>query len=224
MTIAVIPSFNEEKNISSVVRKTKKYVNKVIVVDDGSKDKTGKFARRAGAIVLTHRINLGVGATNKTGCEAALKLKADIIITLDGDGQHNPKEIPKMIKKIKEGYDIVFGARIKKRKKMPLLRKLGNRLSSNLQNFLFKSKLSDVQSGYRCFTKSAYKKIRWETSGYNVENEIIINVVKNNLRYCEIPIDTVYNDAYKGISPVDGFKILLFIIKKRITLKKQLAQ
>ena len=98
--IAVIPAYNESKYIGDVVRETRKYVDEVIVVDDASKDNTGEIARRMGAVVLRHCINLHKGATLKTGCEAAIGLGAKIILTLDGDGQHNPDEIPQLLEKL----------------------------------------------------------------------------------------------------------------------------
>lgn len=219
MVIAVIPAHNEEKNIKDVIKKTQKFVNKIIVVNDGSTDCTREIAQKTKAIVLTHKINLGLGGTLKTGCDAALKLKADIIITIDGDGQHNPSEIPQFLKKIRQGYDIVFGARSKNKKAMPLLRKLGNDFSSKFQNLLFNSNLSDIQTGYRAFTAKAYKKIRWEASGYNVASEIAINTQKAKLNYCEIPIDTIYKDAYKGITPIDGIQIFADLLIKRLSFK-----
>ena len=94
---AIIPAYNEEKQINSVINKTKKYVDEVIVVDDGSKDSTGEIAKKSNAIVLRHLVNLGKGAALKTGCDYAVKNKAGIIIAVDADAQHDPKEIPNFL-------------------------------------------------------------------------------------------------------------------------------
>lgn len=218
MTAAVIPAFNEEKNISEVIKRTKKFVDKIIVVNDGSEDATEKKAKMSGAIVLTHKINLGLGASLKTGCDAAIFLGAKTIITLDADGQHDPEEIPYFLKKIDEGFDIVFGARTKNQKKMPLQKRIGNALVSNLHSLLFNINLSDIETGYRAFKSSAYKKIRWKSSGYGVANEIVVNTKKKNLSYCEIPVDTIYRDKYKGVNIREGISILLDLLVKRIEI------
>ena len=99
---AVIPAYNEEKNIANIVKKTKKYVNDVVVVDDGSKDKTKELGEKAGAVVLRHILNLGKGAALKTGCDYAFKRGAEYVIALDADAQHNPYDIPRFIEKLKK--------------------------------------------------------------------------------------------------------------------------
>ena len=107
---AVIPAYNEERDISAIVKKTKKYVEGIVVVDDGSRDKTRHAAEQANAIVLSHAINLGKGAALKTGCDFAVKKGAKFIVALDADAQHNPGNIPRFIEKLKNN-DIVFGYR-----------------------------------------------------------------------------------------------------------------
>ena len=104
---AIIPAYNEEKHINKVVKQTKKYVDNVIVVDDGSKDKTKAAASKAKAIVLRHLVNLGKGASLKTGCDYAVKNNADIMIVIDADAQHDPDEIPKFLETIKN-CDVVL--------------------------------------------------------------------------------------------------------------------
>ena len=114
---AVIPAYNEEKNIGSIIKETKRHINKIIVVDDGSKDNTSKAAKESNVPVLRHIVNLGKGAALKTGCDFVIKNNAKIIIVLDADAQHDPKEIPKFLENIKNN-DIVFGYR-KLNKNMP---------------------------------------------------------------------------------------------------------
>lgn len=212
--IAVIPTHNEEEHIKKVVRDTKKYVNKVIVVDDASTDKTGNLAKKEGAIVLRHEINLQKGAALRTGCDAAIMFNADSIITLDGDGQHNPHEIPKLIEKLKK-YNLVIGSR-KFNKNMPLTAKIGNFFLSKLSQILFRNKIKDSQTGYRAFNTKIYPKILWESSGYGIETEMIKNINKHNLSHTEVDIQTIYNDDYKGTTPLDGIKIALNMLQWRI--------
>jgi len=217
-TIIVIPAYNEELRVGHVVSLCKKYAENVIVVDDGSKDKTYLEAEKNGAIAVRHRVNLGKGAALKTGCDLAILKGADKIIALDADGQHDPGEIPDFISKLKYN-DIVFSKRTK-RWKMPLVAKIGNDFFSFLSNLLFGIKLRDVQSGYRAFTKDCYKKIRWDLSGYSVENEIIAKVGVKKLKYAEIPIKTIYNDNYKGTTVIDGITILIDMLMLKVMSRK----
>jgi glycosyltransferase involved in cell wall biosynthesis len=207
---AVIPAYNEEKQISGVVKKTKKYVNNVVVVDDGSKDKTKDTAKKSKAIVLRHLVNLGKGATLKTGCDYALKNNADIVIAIDADAQHNPNEIPKFLKNLKK-YDVVIAYR-KLNKNMPFILKFGNLFINKTINFLYGIKIKDSQCGYRAFTAKAYKKLRWKASDYSMESEMIAKIGKYKLSYKEIPIETIYSDKYKGTTILDGIKIIFNLL------------
>ena len=153
-TYAVIAAKNEAKHISAVVKDTKKYVNKVIVVDDGSSDNTSEKAKEAGAIVLQHLVNLGKGAATKTGCEYAISKGAETIVFLDADGQHEPKDIIKFKEKLKE-KDIVFGIR-KRNKHMPAVLKLGNWFLNKAANSLYGIDVPDTQCGFRTFKTKIY--------------------------------------------------------------------
>ncbi len=206
--VAVIPAYNEEKTVGSVVRKTKKYVDKVIVVDDFSKDNTSKVAEKAGAVVLRHPVNLGLGSSLKTGCEAALRLKGDVIVTLDSDGQHDPREIPKLVGALKDSHlDIVFGRRPYD-EKMPVVKKIGNWGIDTTSRVLFGIDVKDTQSGFRVFTSKAYKKIRWESQKYAVSSEIVMNAGRKKLKYGNIFVKTIYLDEFKGTTILSGAKIM----------------
>ena len=206
-TWAVIPAHNEEKNIAKVVQKSMKFVEKVIVVDDGSADNTSDLAEKEGAIVLKHIVNMGKGAALKTGCDFAVRKEVDYIIVLDADAQHNPGDIPRFKEKLRK-YDIVFGYR-KLSGKMPALLRFGNRFISQATKFLYGISLYDTQSGYRAFSRNAYKKIRWNSSDYSMESEMVARVGKQKLKYVQIPIETIYTDKYKGTTILDGMKIVL---------------
>lgn len=204
---AVIPAYNEEKSIGRIVKRTKKYVDNVAVVDDGSKDKTKEIAERAGAVVLRHVVNLGKGATLKTGCDYAAKKNAEFIVVLDADAQHDPDDIPRFIEKLKK-CDIVFGYR-KLSSKMPFVLRFGNWFISRTVRFLYKIDLIDTQSGFRAFSRKAYNKIRWNASDYSMESEMISRAGKQRLKYVQIPISTIYSDRYKGTTIIDGIKIVM---------------
>ena len=206
-TWAVIPAYNEEKNIAKIIKKAKKYVDGIIVVDDGSKDKTKEAAEKANAVVLKHIVNLGKGAALKTGCDYAVKNGAELIVALDADAQHNPDYIPRFIEKLKK-YDIVFSYR-KASKKMPFVLRFGNWFISRVARFLYGISLNDTQCGFRAFSKEAYKKVRWSVSDYSMESEMISKAGKQRLKYVQIPIQTIYSDKYKGTTIIDGIKIVL---------------
>ena len=204
---AVIPAYNEENNITSIVKKTKKHAGNVVVVGDGSKDKTKELGEKAGAVVLRHILNLGKGAALKTGCDYAFKRGAKYVIALDADAQHNPYDIPRFIEKLKK-YDIVFSYR-KASSKMPSVLRFGNWFISNVVKALYGIGLNDTQCGFRAFSKEAYKKIRWNASDYSMESEMISRAGKQSLKYVQIPIQTIYSDRYKGTTIIDGIKIVL---------------
>ena len=211
---AVIPAHNEEKHIGDVVRQAKKYADSIVVVDDGSKDRTAEEAKKSGAIVLKHVVNLGKGAALKTGCDYAIKNKADIIVAIDADAQHNPKEIPKFIGAVKM-HDVAIGYR-KLNMSMPFILRFGNWFINKTIRFLYGVKIKDSQCGYRAFTSEAYKKLRWKASDYSMESEMIAKIGKHRLSYAEVPIETIYSDKYKGTTILDGIKIVFNLLLWRL--------
>lgn len=213
----IIPVYNEEKNIGQVIQEVKKHTNRIIVVDDGSQDKTYYKAKESAddGIILKHKINIGKGAALKTGCEAAIKSGAKIIVVMDGDGQHNPDDIPRLVAKLKdENLDVVFSFR-ESAKNVPIVRSLGNKIITKMANFLSNLDLKDILSGFKAFTDESYKKIVWQSQDYSVETEMAINVGKYRLKYAQIPIKTIYKDNYKGMNILNGIKTIFKLLKIR---------
>lgn len=211
----VIPAYNESKYLHHIIAQASQFVDYVIVVDDGSTDDTYTIARSYGqkVIALHHQINLGKGAALKTGCEAAGRLKADVIVCMDADNQHNPAIIPQFVQKLKtEPVDIVFGMRQFNRH-MPFTMLFGNYFLSQVINTLFHMMIHDTQSGFRAFTTAAYRQLQWESRGYEAETEMIVRASEQHLRYQEIDIDTIYYDQYKGTTALDGVRIFLYILR-----------
>lgn len=206
----VIPAHNEEKHIGGIVRQIKKYVDNVVVVDDGSKDRTKAIAKKSKAVVLRHIVNLGKGVAVKTGCDYAVKHNADFLIIIDADAQHDPGEIPKFLGSIKK-QDVVLAYR-KINRNMPLVLRFGNWFINKTIRFLYGVKIRDSQCGYRAFTADAYKKLRWKASDYSMESEMIAKIGKYNLSYAEVPIETIYSDKYKGTTILDGIKIVFNLL------------
>ena len=222
-TIAIIPGYNVEKTVENVVKETKKYVDEIFYVDDGSSDKSAKIAEKSGAKVFNLYFNRGKGFALRTGIYSALENKADVIITLDSDGQHYPKDIPRFLEKIKE-YDIVIGSRYAGRFYTFPRNVIGNfglNFMTNLFSYgpqgLFRHKwLGDTQSGYRAFRADALRKIKLKAKRYEIEGEMILEIAINNLKVKEIPIVT--KAKIKGVTIWDGINNAKFLFKKRFKL------
>lgn len=211
-TVAIIPAFNEEKTLGSVIEKLKKEVEQIIVIDDGSKDRTCQIAKDQGASVYRHLINRGLGGALGTGIKAALFNDADIIITLDADGQHDPAEIQALIKPIVAGEsDIVIGSRFLTRQPMPFSRRLGNKFFNFIMFMIFGIKTTDSQSGMRAFSKEAASKIELCTNGMEVSSEILNEAKKKRLKTKEVPIKAIYTNysLSKGQNPILGIKTFI---------------
>lgn len=159
--VAVIPAHNEAKTIGKVITEVKKCVPDIVVIDDGSKDSTREKALQAGAAVVTHPLNRGVGAALRTGYRIALQKHADYIIQIDGDFQHDPRYIPSMVEKIENGYDIVIGSRFlnPSHKNYNITRRSGIKFFTVVANYLGSLRVTDVTSGFRCFSAHALKQL-----------------------------------------------------------------
>jgi glycosyltransferase involved in cell wall biosynthesis len=212
MNYIIIAAYNEGPRIAKVVRQTKKY-GKVIVVDDGSKDTTAKEAKKAGALVATHIINMGKGAAMRTGAELAIKKGAKNLVFIDGDGQHDASEIPMFLKEL-ENVDIVLGAR-RFNKNMPLVRKFGKWLTKFITQVLYGITIDDCLNGFRAMKATTYPKVKWLANNYQVEVEMISWVGKEKLKYKEVITKTIYHDAHKGVNPMHGFGIIWNLIMWR---------
>jgi glycosyltransferase involved in cell wall biosynthesis len=212
---AVLPAHNEEGRVGQIVREAGKYVHRVIVVDDGSRDDTANEAAAAGAKVIRHATNLGVGAATITGNEYATKKGFDVIVNLDSDGQHSAKSIPEGIELLRERkLDFVFGSRfLNESKSFPLILKFGNLFLTRMNKLMFGTYISDTQSGFRIFTRKAWLKLDLKSSGYPICSEIAKEVGRKRLKYMEIPVDTIYLDRFKGTTVFDGIEVFLNMIR-----------
>jgi glycosyltransferase involved in cell wall biosynthesis len=196
--ICCIPAFNEGKTIFTLINKIKKFVDVVIVCDDGSQDDTIKLAKKAGAVVLTHKSNHGKGKALKTLFDYGKNTKADLMITIDGDGQFLPEEIPKIIKPIiAEEADIVNGYRFDDESEMPKYRKIGNKVLDKVTNLASDLPFNDTQSGFRAYSKKAIEVIEFKTNGFGVDSEILVNASTKDLKIVEEKITVIYNTGYK---------------------------
>lgn len=217
MKIAIVsPFYNEERYLRSFLEDISKSPYPIYLVDDGSTDSSlaiaKRFKRKSKRITLLfHRVNLGKGAALKTGCEAAFSDGIEAVIMMDSDTQHSVNDLPKFVKALKQGKKVVLGVR-SFGDKFPTERLLGNKFASFLINIFFGAKFKDPLSGYRAFTKDVYKKIMWESRGYEVETEMMIRLAKERIPFEEIEINTLYFDKIKGVSIIEALSILSKII------------
>lgn len=186
-----IPAYNEEKTIAKVAIQAQKYADKVVVCDDGSADMTGEIAERLGAEVIRHERNLGYGAAVQSLFRRAKELDADVLVTLDADGQHNPREIPNVVKPIVDGTaDAVIGSRfIDKRLAytIPWYRRAGVKFITKLANTTSKHGVKDAQSGFRAYNRKSLATLNMFDNGMGASVEILISAKKNGLRIREVP-------------------------------------
>lgn len=211
----IVPVFNEEKRAVDTIRKI--LINSksnVIAIDDGSTDKSFQllkkyFLKNKRVKLVKHRVNQGKGAAMKTGAEMAWKSEGEAVIFIDSDGQHNPKYLPIFEKKLTK-HDYVFGYR-KIGRKMPMIRKWGNIVAIKIVGFLFNIKRKDLLCGYMAMTKAGYNNVYWKSDRYGVETEIATKLGKKRLEFCEVKVNTLYLDKYKGVTIIDALKILLHI-------------
>jgi glycosyltransferase involved in cell wall biosynthesis len=200
--IAGIPAYNEEKTIAEVVLKAGCHVGKVLVCDDGSKDMTQIIARKNGAHVMEHKKNMGYGATMQTLFIKARELGADVLVVFDGDGQHDPHEIPELVKPVLEGRaDIVIGSRFMKgvRINVPLYRRIGILFITLLAKIFSGYPISDAQSGFRAFNRKALEELKITELGWGSSVEVFFRAHDVGLRIVEVPVDCDYKDYPKAL-------------------------
>ena len=198
LKIACIPAFNEESSIGDVIARTKKFVDKVIVCDDGSEDATSRKAKYAGAIVIRHEQNLGKGAALKTLFKHAKEINADVMVTIDGDGQFLPDEMGLLIKPIlEEGSDVVIGYRFSNDVEMPSYRKAGNKILDKITNMASELPFRDTQSGFRAYSKKAIQSINFTTDGFGADSEILVVASQKGLKISEVKVSVIYDTGGK---------------------------
>ncbi len=221
--VAVIPAYNAAKTIGQVVRRSKKFVDKVIVVDDGSADETAKVAKSAGATVVRLDKNSGKAGAIRRGVAEALKKKVDTLVLLDADLQHLPEEIPRLVRPVASGKcDICIGSRfLGDHKAMPIHRRLTNRMTTLATNAFTSHQLTDVQCGFRALGKRAVSVLDFEGDRYTIETNMVLEARDKGLRICEVPIKTVYEDSVSYIRSGRHTLALAKLFARRLLKKKR---
>jgi glycosyltransferase involved in cell wall biosynthesis len=213
----LLPAYNEEENIQVVIREAKKYLPKakIVVIDDGSTDRTYELAKKEKVTVIKHEVNKGKGEAIKTGFKHFLKIPVNFIVIADTDRQYLLEDAPKLLEPLKNREaDFVMGYR--DFRKVPFRHKLGNFVWKTLFNFLFGTNLKDTNCGYVALTKEVMKKVKVH-GGYIIENAFLSECLKNNFKIAQVPVKVVYREKsgiLRGIRMVVG--ILIFITKEGI--------
>lgn len=212
--VVALPAYNETTVLQEVIEEIRLAgYEHIVIVDDGSKDDTYEVAKQAGVIALRHRLNRGKGAATKTAIEAAKLLGADIIVTMDSDGQHNPNDISRLVQPILEKeVDVVLGTRLINPAGMPWHKILANWIGNTITWYLYGLWVTDSQSGFRAYSKKATELINTRSDRYDYESEVIREIYLHKLRYIEMPIDVRYTTYSMGKverqSFVNGIKTL----------------
>lgn len=226
--IILVPAYNEEKVLNTVLKDLKKIKLKnikkeIVVINDGSTDRTEEIAKKNKVTFLSHPINRGLGGALGTGLEYARNRKADIAVTFDADGQHNHMDISRLIKPIlKEEADFVVGSRLIKNSKMPFDRKIIN-FAANIINYLLWSVwITDSQSGLRALSKKAIGKIQIRMNNMEVASEFFKEIKKNDLIVKEVPIKAIYTSysKAKGQKNTNAMNILVKLLLYRFAVQK----
>ena len=219
LVVAAIPAFNEERTIAKLVLEAQKHVDVVLVCDDGSTDSTAEIAERMGADVIRHDRNLGYGAAIKTLFITARELNADVLVTLDGDGQHDPSEIPSLVEPVLENKaDIILGSRFLDSKKngIPRYRSWGIKLISKLTGAASNHNFNDAQCGFRVYGRKALNCLNLVENGMGSSVEILMKAKKQGLTVAEVPAKCQYKELEKTSTqnPIEhGTSVLMSIFR-----------
>ncbi|HEV2995148.1 MAG TPA: glycosyltransferase family 2 protein [Chthoniobacterales bacterium] len=200
---AVIPAYHEEKHIGEVVLRTRAHLDHVLVVDDGSMDKTAEHARVAGAEVIVHPQNRGKGESIKTGLRRWLDRQFDFVIVLDADGQHPPEEIDRFLRlAASDSAALLIGNRMNDVARMPRLRRMVNRYMSKKISRVCGQEIPDTQCGFRMLHRQLIQEVLGGTARFDYETEMLFIASRKNFRIESVPISTVYSDEVSSIHPV----------------------
>jgi glycosyltransferase involved in cell wall biosynthesis len=216
--VACIPAFNEESKIAKVIVRAQRHVDRVVVVDDGSEDETALIAEKLGAQVIRHDRNLGYGGAMRTCFKAARELEADVMVTVDGDGQHDPDDIPRLVEPIRQGKaDVVIGSRMLNRSPngTPPYRNVGINLITKLSGLRSSAKVTDAQSGMRAYGPKAIASINPSELGMGASTEILGHMNLLGLNVQEIPVSVTYSgrDTSTHHPVFHGLDVLASMVK-----------
>lgn len=219
-TIALLPAYNLESSIGDIVRQTKKFTDVVIVVSDGSRDKTNLRASEAGALCPPHTPNRGKGYAIIKGIEFSKQFCPGCVVFMDSDGQHLPEEIPVVVSPIINGVaDMVVGSRMKGELKTSTINKIGNFLLKIISFSVTGRWFTDTESGFRAFRADKLYELQLTSISYEIESELLLRSLHQRFRIVEVPITVP--KAVPGVTVMDGVKMGIYKMKLGIKLMLQ---
>lgn len=215
--VCLIPSFNEEKTIGWLVKDARALGFDVLVIDDGSRDRTSRLAHENGAEVIINEHNLGKGASLRKAFGILKARDYDAVIIMDGDGQHLPSDIAQFVERYREQKPgIIVGDRMQKAKGMPLVRWLTNHFMSFIVSVMCRQRVPDSQCGFRLIDMKALRSLDLYTENFEIESEMLLEASRKGFRIASVPITTVYEGQYSAIHPVkDTIRFFKFVFRKR---------
>ena len=220
-----IPAYNEEKNIAKIIVDLKKVADQILVCNDGSTDSTAEIAESLGAIVIKHPKNLGYGSAIKSIFLRAREINADMLVTIDADGQHKIEDVKKVTKPIVDGQaDISIGSRfLEEGDNAPKYRKLGINIITKVTNSSLSEKITDAQSGFRAYNNKVLQSLTPSDSGMGISTEILIKSSNLGLKIAEVPTEIQYEGETSSQNPISHGTGVLISTLKYISIERPLV-
>jgi glycosyltransferase involved in cell wall biosynthesis len=207
-TVAIVPAYQAAETVGAVVRGLRRHVSEVVVVDDGSTDRTSEEAERAGARVLTLPSNGGKGAAIRAGLARVLSTGATHVAFLDADGQHDPDDLPALLDAARSGDDFVIGSRMQESDAIPKVRFRTNEIGSRILTRMTGHEVEDGQSGFRVIAAALLRRLSLSSNGYSIETEILLKAAPHVRRFASVPVRAIYADARSHYRPFrDTWKV-----------------
>lgn len=215
----VIPAYNAAKTLAPLVRQIKQMGLDAVVINDGSTDETARAASEAGTLVISHLENRGKGAALRTGFAFALQADYEAVVTLDGDGQHDPQEIPRLLEAAGASTTaVVVGSRLVDQRSMPLLRRGTNRLMSGIVSLITRQRIPDSQCGFRVIRREALTGLPLSCRHFDLETELLLAASRSGWTVTSVPIRTIYDHHPSRIRPLpDGIRFVGLVLRYLLT-------
>ncbi len=214
--LVLIPAFNEEKFLDELLSRVKSYFppENILVVNDGSTDRTADIARAHKVLLIENRPNRGKGFSLNRGFDYAVRHGFDAVITMDADLQHDPDEIPLFIEAYRRDCDLVIGSRWNDLQNMPMDRYLSNRMTTTIISAIAGQRVEDTQSGYRLISTKVLRRVHVKASHYDAESELIVLAARAGFKICNVPIKTIYGQESSSINKfMDTYRFIKLVFR-----------
>lgn len=214
--LVILPAWNEEAMVGRLVADLREMHLNVLVVDDGSTDRTAEVAEAAGAVVIRHRTNLGKGQSLADGYRYAVEEGYDAVVTLDADGQHDPRDVLRFFDIYdRTGIPVLIGNRMRDRHHMPIIRRITNRMMSHMLNRKMKQYVADTQNGFRLYQTDVVLMVIPETKGFAAESEILLRLDEIDIRMGSVPVAATYGREKSHIRPIHDARLFFKMLRRQ---------